>query len=80
MVGLGTDTSTALGDDERAVMRVDLPVRPRKRMVFPFNCPEGPKDDCPLVVSPFGVYFRMDGLGGKFISGRSPPLVCLWSW
>ena len=58
-----------------STMHVDLPVRPRKRMVFVFKCPNGPMDDCPLVVDPSGVYVRREGAGGVFISGCSPPEV-----
>ncbi len=57
----------------------DCPVRPRKRLVFTFECgqripgrPGGaPTEDCPLVVDPGGLYFRPEG--DKFICGISPP-------
>ncbi len=58
----------------------DCPVRPRKRLVFTFECPQefasspggGPTEsDCPLVVDPGGLYFRPEG--DKFICGVSPP-------
>eukprot|EP00128_Syssomonas_multiformis_P017969 Colp12_sorted_trinity150504_noHs@35483 len=49
---------------------VDLPVRPRRRQVFAFECP-GPVTDCPLVIDPSGLYFRPDG-HQRFICGRSP--------
>lgn len=54
-------------------LAVSLPVRPRKRMVFPFEQRNGPKDYCPLVVDPSGVYFRREGLNGRFLTGTSPP-------
>ena len=40
---------------EMAGIEPALPVRPRKRMVFTFECPDGPVADCPLVVDPSGV-------------------------
>ncbi len=58
----------------------DCPVRPRKRLVFTFECrqeipgsPGGGQtgQDCPLVVDPGGLYFRPEG--DKFICGASPP-------
>jgi glycine/D-amino acid oxidase-like deaminating enzyme len=51
----------------------DFPVRPRRRMAFVVHCPDGPVDDCPLVVDPSGVYFRREGAGGHFVCGKSPP-------
>ncbi|MEM7353222.1 MAG: FAD-binding oxidoreductase [Acidobacteriota bacterium] len=48
----------------------DCPVRPRKRLVFTFECRE-PMPDCPLVVDPCGLYFRPEG--DKFLCGASPP-------
>ena len=40
---------------------VALPVEKRKRYVYVPHCPEGPGMDCPLVIDPTGVYFRLDG-------------------
>ncbi len=48
----------------------DLPVRPRKRMVYRIRCRD-PLPGCPLVVDPSGVYFRPEGDG--FLCGVSPP-------
>lgn len=47
-----------------------LPVHPRRRMVFVFECEHGPHD-APLVIEPGGVYFRPEG--GRFLCGQSPP-------
>ena len=55
------------------LMRIPLPVRPRKRCVFVFNCLQGPSDNL-LVVDPTGVYFRREG-ATTFICGMSPPQV-----
>lgn len=49
----------------------DLPVFPRKRFVYRFHCPEGPRD-APLTIDPTGVYFRPEG--HDFLCGSSPPL------
>jgi FAD-dependent oxidoreductase domain-containing protein 1 len=48
---------------------LDLPVRPRKRFVYHFDCrtPLGP---APLTIGPTGVYFRPEG--PTWISGYSP--------
>ncbi len=47
----------------------DLPVRPRKRLVFTFECAEN-WPSCPLVVDPSGIYFRPES--GRFLCGVSP--------
>jgi sarcosine oxidase len=48
----------------------DLPVHPRKRMVFAIRA-QDPVPGCPLVIDPSGVYFRPEGEG--FLCGTSPP-------
>jgi sarcosine oxidase len=52
-----------------ALAGVPLPVEPRKRMVFVFDCRDGPHD-APLTIDPSGTYFRPEG--AHFICGRSP--------
>jgi len=53
-----------------AWLRVELPVRARRRCVFVVSCPT-PIPGAPLVIDPTGVYFRPEGAG--FICGTSPP-------
>jgi glycine/D-amino acid oxidase-like deaminating enzyme len=48
----------------------DLPVRPRKRMVYGVKA-QVRLPACPLVIDPSGVYFRPEGEG--FLCGVSPP-------
>lgn len=55
--------------DIAAMAGIDLPVRPRCRSVFVFDCAHGPHD-APLVVDPTGVYMRPEG--DRFICGWSP--------
>ncbi|HEX2194580.1 MAG TPA: FAD-binding oxidoreductase [Candidatus Limnocylindria bacterium] len=52
-----------------AMAGADLPVRPRKRFVYHFDCRErlGP---APLTINPGGVYFRPEG--PSWIGGYSP--------
>jgi sarcosine oxidase len=52
-----------------AMAGVDLPVFPRKRSVFVFDC-KADLPECPLVVDPSGVYVRPEG--GGYICGSSP--------
>jgi FAD-dependent oxidoreductase domain-containing protein 1 len=49
---------------------VSLPVRPRKRMIYVFDC-RADVAGCPLTIDPTGVYFRPEG--AHFICGVSPP-------
>lgn len=53
-----------------AMAGIFLPVYPRKRQVFVFQC-RRPLPDCPLVIDPAGLYFRAQG--GRFLCGISPP-------
>ncbi len=48
---------------------IDLPVRPRKRIVYVFDCRTA-IPDCPLLIDPSGVYVRPES--GQFICGTSP--------
>ncbi|XP_065067831.1 FAD-dependent oxidoreductase domain-containing protein 1-like isoform X2 [Rhopilema esculentum] len=50
---------------------IDLPVRPRKRHVFTFSCPKGPKDMV-LAVDPSGCWFRKEGKGDLYLCGKAP--------
>lgn len=69
MAGIGE------GAQANPILRVPLPVSPRKRCVFVFKCPSGPVHHCPLVVDCTGVYFRRESGGGTFLTGMSPPQV-----
>ena len=53
-----------------AMAGLELPVRPRKRLVFVFDCRE-PIEKAPLLIDPTGVYFRPEG--ASYICGVSPP-------
>lgn len=56
--------------DIAALAGLSLPVRPRKRFVFVFDCRER-IEKAPLLIDPNGVYFRPEGAG--YICGVSPP-------
>eukprot|EP00981_Chlorochromonas_danica_P007015 scaffold1522_cov174-Ochromonas_danica.AAC.19 len=54
-----------------------IPVVPRKRCIFTFQCkpqqPNLPPVTTPLVIDPTGVYFRPEGgAGGRFLTGVCP--------
>lgn len=57
------------GPELARAVGLDLPVRPRKRMIFTFTCADR-VDDCPLLIDPTGVYVRPEGAG--FLCGTSP--------
>ena len=44
--------------DLMAHVGIHLPVYPRKRYVYVFDCPKGPGREMPLSVDPSGVYCR----------------------
>lgn len=54
-----------------AMAGLELPVRPRKRFVYVFDCREPGLARAPLTIDPSGVYFRPEGK--SFIGGVSPP-------
>jgi FAD-dependent oxidoreductase domain-containing protein 1 len=56
--------------DVAAMAGIDLPVRPRKRLVFVWDCRE-PIERAPLVIDPSGVWCRPEG--SSYIGGISPP-------
>jgi glycine/D-amino acid oxidase-like deaminating enzyme len=63
----------AAGTGARALSRqagFDIPVHPKKRMIFTFECREK-LDGFPLLIDPTGVYCRPEGAG--FICGSAPP-------
>ncbi len=52
-----------------ARLGIDLPVRPRKRMVYVVAC-RAELPGCPLVIDPTGIWFRREGT--MILTGRSP--------
>jgi glycine/D-amino acid oxidase-like deaminating enzyme len=56
--------------DLAAMAGFDIPIRPRKRLVFVFSCRE-PLEGVPLTIDPSGVYFRPEGT--TYLCGVSPP-------
>ena len=68
MAGIGSPTHSD------PVMQVELPVRPRKRMVFVISCPNGPKD-MPMIIDPSGFYVRKESQKSTYICGISPNKV-----
>lgn len=50
---------------------LDIPVEPRKRTVFAFDCQTSPGGHLPLTIDPTGLWMRPEG--NQFISGCPPP-------
>ncbi|XP_055551912.1 LOW QUALITY PROTEIN: FAD-dependent oxidoreductase domain-containing protein 1 [Falco cherrug] len=50
-----------------------LPIKPRKRYVYTWHCPNGPGFSCPFLIDTSGAYFRRDGIAGNYLGGMSPP-------
>jgi len=71
-IGCGTVVNAAGYHAEKiaAAAGIELPVRPRKRMVYVFDCRDKP-ERMPLTIDPTGVWCRPEGAG--FICGVSPP-------
>jgi len=60
-----------------AMAGIQLPVKPRKRCTFVFDCPDAQEiTNSPLVIDPSGLYFRREKLGpeGLFITGGPQPI------
>ncbi len=57
------------------VLRVPLPVSPRKRCVFVFKCPSFEESSTPLVIDYSGAYFRRESGQATFLAGIAPPEV-----
>ena len=51
---------------------IDIPVEPRKRCVFVFDCREDLGQPLPLTIDPSGVYCRSDGK--YYITGKPPEI------
>lgn len=76
MAGIGDPTHP----DPR--MHWGLPVKPRKRMLFPFRCSTlvySNLRECPVVIDYAGVYFRPEGQGDLFLTGMVPSEVCVYN-
>ncbi|XP_066495814.1 FAD-dependent oxidoreductase domain-containing protein 1 [Tiliqua scincoides] len=65
MAGIGTGLPDTISG-------IRLPVEPKKRYVYVFNCPNGPGLECPILIDTTGAYCRREGLGGNYIGGMSP--------
>ncbi|HLI12489.1 MAG TPA: FAD-binding oxidoreductase [Alphaproteobacteria bacterium] len=63
------DAAGPFGGAVAALAGVALPVRPRKRFVYVFDC-RAPVEGCPLLIDPTGVWVRPEGR--QFICGVSP--------
>lgn len=53
-------------------MRLPLPLKKRKRYFYAFECEEGPGIDFPMLIDPSGVFCRVDGYAGRYITGKLP--------
>jgi sarcosine oxidase len=54
-----------------AMAGIDLPVAPKKRLIYVFECRQRLDPVPPLVIDANGIFFRPEGKG--YISGTSPP-------
>lgn len=62
-------TAGAWSGNLAGLLGVDMPIVPRKRMVYVISCRD-PLPRCPLVIDPTGIWFRPEGQ--VYLSGRSP--------
>lgn len=67
--GTAVNAAGARGGMVAEMAGIDLPVRPRRRSVFVFDCKDE-VPDLPLLIDPTGVYVRPEGR--QFICGVSP--------
>jgi len=68
--GIAVNAAGPSGGKVARLAGVDLPVEPRRRSVFVFDCREK-LPDCPLLIDGSGAFFRPEGQ--YFIGGISPP-------
>jgi glycine/D-amino acid oxidase-like deaminating enzyme len=74
--GSVVNASGPYGGRTAALAGIDLPVEPRKRCLFVFDCRETLGQDLPLTVDPSGVHCRSEGalyLAGTVPADDSPP-------
>ncbi len=71
-IGCGTVVNTAgpRGAVVAAMAGLDLPIEPRKRYTFIFDCAEQLERDLPLTIDPSGVHVRSDG--DAYMAGCTP--------
>lgn len=65
MAGIGS------GTNPNPMMQVELPVRPKKRIVFVLSCPNGPKE-MPMLIDSSGFYIKSETQKSTYICGISP--------
>ena len=65
MAGIGSPANS------NSLMRVPLPVEPRKRCMYTFHCPAGPKAHV-LLVDTSGVAARQESQEGMYVACMSP--------
>ncbi|XP_055338536.1 FAD-dependent oxidoreductase domain-containing protein 1-like [Paramacrobiotus metropolitanus] len=72
--GADSGTVAKLADvgQKRGTRIIPLPVEKRKRYMYAFHCPEGPKLSMPMLVDPNGLNIRRDGIKGMYICGWTP--------
>jgi FAD-dependent oxidoreductase domain-containing protein 1 len=70
--GAAVNAAGPRAGDVARLAGIDIPVEPRKRYVYVFDCRDPPASlrNAPLTVLPEGIYFRPEGQ--LFICGRSP--------
>lgn len=68
--GVALNTSGTRAYLVAAMAGLDIPIRPRKRFIYVFDCRE-PPEKAPLTIDATGVFFRPEGAG--FVCGVSPP-------
>nr|XP_056716854.1 FAD-dependent oxidoreductase domain-containing protein 1 [Euleptes europaea] len=51
---------------------IELPVKPKKRYVYVWHCPDGPGLETPMLIDTTGAYFRREGIAGNYLGSLSP--------
>jgi len=65
------NTAGARSSEIMRMIGEDIPIRPRKRCIFVFDCKEPGLSTAPLTIDTSGTWFRPEGK--YFITGVSPP-------
>ncbi|GAV06084.1 hypothetical protein RvY_16119 [Ramazzottius varieornatus] len=61
-----------IGKPQPGIRVIQCPIEKRKRYIYMFHCPEGPRLSFPILVDPNGLYVRREGINGMYMCSYTP--------